>query len=138
GRHRAALEPRGVFVIDRRRSTRALLAMALACSGACGPRGGPGSPVDMYRAAAVITFGTGDGPVDVFAVPEVEVAPWFNAAWTNVSPGESVTYTAYPLNPSPTPPTLFVAKRGPTGLSVRAIRVNSDLPRQTLEVEPAL
>jgi len=92
----------------------------------------------MYRAAAVITFGTGDGPVDVFAVPEVEVAPWFNAAWTNVSPGESVTYTAYPLNPSPTPPTLFVAKRGPTGLSVRAIRVNSDLPRQTLEVEPAL
>ena len=126
----------GVLVIDRVKSAGALLVMALACAGSCAPRGGPDSPVDMYRAAAVITFGTGDGPLDVFAVPQVEVAPWFNAAWTNVSSGGSTTSTAYPLSPSAAPPTLFVAQRGPTGLSIRAMRVNSDLPPQTIDVEP--
>jgi hypothetical protein len=90
----------------------------------------------MYRAAAVITFGTGDNLLDVFAVPEVEVAAWSNAAWTNVPSSGSATYTAYPLRPSAAPPTLFVVQRGSAGLSISVTQVNSDLPARTLDVEP--
>jgi hypothetical protein len=90
----------------------------------------------MYRAAAVITFVTGDDPVDVFAVPEVEIADWSTAAWTDVPFGGPVTYTAYRLNPSGPPPTLFVAQRSPGGMSIRVMRVSPGLPTAPLDVEP--
>lgn len=88
----------------------------------------------MYRASAVITFGTGDELVEVFAVPEVEVAAWSNAVWTEVPSSPAGTYTAYPLRPSPSPPTIFVAQRGIMGLSIQAMHVGSGPPARQLDV----
>ena len=98
-------------VKNRANLTLAILASTLVGAGACTPRSGVQRPSATYRAAAIVTFRTMQEMDDAFAVPEIEVAAWSNAAWTIVPPSESTSFTAYTLRPSAAPPVLFFARR---------------------------
>jgi hypothetical protein len=112
------------------------LTFVSATVGACSQRARPESPRNLYRAAAIITFGTGDNLLDAFAIPEVEIAEWSHATWTNVPLSGSSAITAYTLTPTVAEPVLFFVHRQPEGISIRVIRVNAGLPPRTSDGDP--